>query len=125
MDSAVKYTTRSIKIGRPAYKVLKSQDTTSGQWCLQFEIAYPEIEKGLQPRHRFMSAFEQRVESPDKQWQYLVFAAAPYSNIGFKIPARPVDKGQGKFLSQWDEGSNTFTVTLHLTAEPTTDAIDT
>ncbi len=115
-DSASKTATRTIKIGRPAYKVLKSQDPSTSQWCLQFEIMYPEIERGLQPRHRFMSAYEQRVEAPDKAWQYLVFAAAPYANIGFKIPAWQVDKGQGKFLTQWDETSKTFTVTLHLMA---------
>ena len=30
------------------------------------KVDYPEIEESLQPRHRFMSAFEQRVEPPDK-----------------------------------------------------------
>lgn len=38
----------------------------TGQHGLQFEVEYPEAEEGLQPRHRFMSAFEQRVEAADK-----------------------------------------------------------
>lgn len=112
--SAAAPVTRTIKIGRPAYKVLKSQDPSSGQWCLQFTVLYPEIEAGLQPRHRFMSAYEQRVEAPDKAWQYLLFAAAPYSTIAFKVPAKPVDKAPGKFETAWDADSKTFTLTLHL-----------
>lgn len=35
-----------------------------------FEIQYPEIEANLQPRHRFMSAFEQKVQVPDKNFQW-------------------------------------------------------
>ena len=32
-----------------------------------------------------MSAYEQRVEPPDKKWQYLLFAAEPYETISFKV----------------------------------------
>lgn len=32
-----------------------------------------------------MSAYEQRVEPPDRQWQYLLFAAEPYETIAFKV----------------------------------------
>jgi hypothetical protein len=32
-----------------------------------------------------MSAYEQRVEPPDRKWQYLLFAAEPYETIGFKV----------------------------------------
>ena len=66
---------KTIKIGRPGYKVTKQKDPTTGSNILFFEIEYPEIEDGLQPRHRFMSAFEQHVDSRDKNWQYLLFAA--------------------------------------------------
>ena len=38
----------------------------TGQRGLLFEVEYPDAEPGLQPRHRFMSAFEQRVEAADK-----------------------------------------------------------
>jgi splicing factor 3A subunit 2 len=31
-----------------------------------------------------MSAYEQRMEPPDRQWQYLLFAAEPYETIAFK-----------------------------------------
>ena len=49
------------------------------------QIDYPEIADGVAPRHRFMSAYEQRVEPPDKKWQYLLFAAEPYETISFKV----------------------------------------
>ena len=34
-----------------------------------------------------MSAYEQRIEPPDKKWQYLLFAAEPYETIAFKVLA--------------------------------------
>lgn len=51
--------------------------------CLQ--IDYPEIAEGIMPRHRFMSAYEQRIEPPDRRWQYLLMAAEPYETIAFKV----------------------------------------
>jgi len=48
-------------------------------------VDYPEIAEGITPRHRFMSAYEQRIEPPDKSWQYLLFAAEPYETIAFKV----------------------------------------
>ena len=50
-----------------------------------FQIDYPEIADGLTPRHRFMSAYEQRIEPPDRSWQYLLFAAEPYETVAFKV----------------------------------------
>lgn len=39
--------------------------------------------------HRFMSAFEQRVETPpDGNYQFLLFAAEPYETIGPSIMLR-------------------------------------
>ena len=34
-----------------------------------------------------MSSYEQKVEAPDKEWQFLLFAAEPYETIGFKVCA--------------------------------------
>jgi splicing factor 3A subunit 2 len=48
-------------------------------------VDYPEIGDGIFPRHRFMSAYEQKVEPPDRKWQYLLFAAEPYETIAFKV----------------------------------------
>ena len=49
------------------------------------QVDYPEIVDGIGPRHRFMAAYEQKVEPPDKKWQYLLFAAEPYETIAFKV----------------------------------------
>ena len=105
---------KKIRIGRPAYQVFKSRDADTNQRCLSFELQYPEIDDELQPRHRFMSAFEQRVETPpDRRFQYLLFAAEPYETVAFKIPNEPIDKGQDKFVTHWDADDKKFTVTLY------------
>jgi len=88
----------AVKIGRPAYKVTKSREATSLQRCLSFEIDYPQAAEGLQPRHRFMSVYEQKVEVPDNKYQYILFACEPYETIG---------KQQSKF---------DFECTLHVRA---------
>mmetsp|Transcript_10173 Transcript_10173/g.12695 ORF Transcript_10173/g.12695 Transcript_10173/m.12695 type:complete len:241 (-) Transcript_10173:269-991(-) len=102
-----------IKIGRPGYKCFKTINSETGQKCLIFEVQYPEIEAGLQPRHRFMSAFEQKVEPKDDRYQYLLFAAEPYETIAFKIPNLPIDKSEGKFETKWDKEDKSFKLQLH------------
>lgn len=49
-----------------------------------------------------MSAFEQRIEAPDKNFQFLLFAAEPYVTIAFKIPNMDFDMSEGKFYENWD-----------------------
>lgn len=95
------------------YRITKQLDPETSQRSLLFEIDYPEIETGLQPRHRFMSAYEQRVEAPDKAWQYLLFAAEPYETVGFKIPNQEIDKDPTKFQTTWNEESKTFLLQLY------------
>lgn len=105
---------RMMKIGRPGYKVTKARDLSTRQRSLIFEIDYPQAEEDVQPRHRFMSAFEQRVESAkEREWQYLLFACEPYETIGFKIPNVEIDKGEGRFLSQWDPKARKFLLQLY------------
>lgn len=33
-----------------------------------------------------MSAYEQKIEAPDRNFQFLLIAAEPYVTIAFKIP---------------------------------------
>lgn len=110
-----------LRIGRPAYQVFKSRNGDTNQRCLSFELHYPELDVDLiQPRHRFMSAFEQRVERTNtsnnnsKSYQYLLFAAEPYETIAFKIPNEPIDQGPDQFVTHWDSTAKRFTLTLHL-----------
>ncbi|RLN38802.1 splicing factor 3A subunit 2 [Panicum miliaceum] len=93
---------KSVKIGRPGYTVTKQYDPDTKQHSFLFEIGYPEIEDNTKPRHRFMSSYEQKVETWDKRYQYLLFAAEPYEIIGFKIPSTEIDKSADKFFSYWD-----------------------
>eukprot|EP01102_Stenamoeba_stenopodia_P004594 TRINITY_DN14899_c0_g1_i1.p1 TRINITY_DN14899_c0_g1~~TRINITY_DN14899_c0_g1_i1.p1 ORF type:complete len:238 (-),score=56.84 TRINITY_DN14899_c0_g1_i1:33-746(-) len=109
---------RLIKIGRPGYKVIKQHDPETGSRSLQFEIEYPEISEGIQPRHRFMSSFEQRIEPADKRYMYLLFAADPYETIAFKIPNWEIERDVGKVYANWDREKLTFT--LHLQFKPPT-----
>ena len=97
-----------VKIGRPGYKVTKQRDGETKQQSLLFQIDYPEISENTIPRHRFMSSYEQRIEPPDKKWQYLLFAAEPYEIIAFKIPSREIDKQEGKFWTHWNTESKQF-----------------
>lgn len=116
--SALPKVKKSVKIGRPGYRVTKQRNPETRQRSLLFEIEYPEIEQGLQPRHRFMSAFEQKVEKPDENYQYLLFAAEPYETIAFKIPNREIerdtnDKTKGRFYTKWDDTNKLFTLQVH------------
>lgn len=93
-----------VKIGRPGYRVTKQRDPETGQQSLLFQIDYPEIADNVAPRHRFMSAYEQKVEPPDRKWQYLLFAAEPYETIAFKVPSREVDKS----WTTWNKETKQF-----------------
>jgi len=97
-----------VKIGRPGYRVTKQRDPDNQQQSLLYEVDYPEIAEGVIPRHRFMSAYEQKVEPPDRKWQYLLFAAEPYETIAFKVPSREVDKSEGRFWSHWNKETKEF-----------------
>jgi len=84
------------------------------------QVEYPEIEEGAKPRHRFMSAYEQKKEAWDKSYQYLLFAADPYEVIAFKIPNLEVDRSD-RFFSHWRAPAHPLTLqwTLHGTLHGT------
>ncbi|KAF6096940.1 splicing factor 3a subunit 2 [Phyllostomus discolor] len=97
--------------------VTKQRDTEMGQQSLLFQIDYPEIADGIMPRHRFMSAYEQRIEPPDRRWQYLLMAAEPYETIAFKVPSREIDKAEGKFWTHWNRETKQFFLQFHFKME--------
>jgi splicing factor 3A subunit 2 len=101
---------------------MKYKDAATGARALRFELEYPEIEEGLQPRHRFMSAYEQKVEAPDRNWQYLLFAASPYETVAFKIPNMELDRDPTKFSTDWDSERKLFTLQLQFKPTPATAA---
>lgn len=107
-----------VKIGRPGYKVTKQRDPESMQQSLLFQIDYPEIVEGITPRHRFMAAYEQKMEPPDRKWQYLLFAAEPYETIAFKVPSREVDKDPKKLWSHWNKETKQFFLQFAFKVDP-------
>lgn len=106
-----------VKIGRPGYKVTKQRDPETGQQSLLFQIDYPEIAEAIAPRHRFMSAYEQRIEPPDRRWQYLLLAAEPYETIAFKVPSREIDKAENRFWTHWNRETKQFFLQFHFKME--------
>jgi splicing factor 3A subunit 2 len=113
-----------VKIGRPGYNITKTRDPVTQQLGLLFQLQYPEMDAstlqawkshspataagGLKPRHRFMSAYEQKIEAPNKAYQYLLVAAEPYETVAFKIQSREIDRGEGRFLTHWDPDTRLF-----------------
>eukprot|EP00923_Selenidium_pygospionis_P003916 GHVN01006240.1.p1 GENE.GHVN01006240.1~~GHVN01006240.1.p1 ORF type:complete len:245 (+),score=30.26 GHVN01006240.1:80-814(+) len=113
---------KSVKIGRPGFRVTKMRDPDNQQKALLFEIEYPEIDRGsgvggggnARPRHRFMSAWEQKIEAPDGKYQYLLFAADPYETIAFKVPNLEIERSDTKkHYCNWDEERNVYTLQVY------------
>ncbi|PRQ17075.1 putative Zinc finger, U1-type, SF3A2 domain-containing protein [Rosa chinensis] len=109
---------KTVKIGRPGYRVTKQFDGETKQRSLLFQIEYPEIEDNAKPRHRFMSSYEQRVQPYEKRYQYLLFAAEPYEIVAFKVPSTEIDKSTPKFFSHRDPDSKMFTLQLYFKVKP-------
>ena len=101
---------RTIKIGRPGYRVTKQKDAESGRKALLFELEYPQIEPKIQPRFRMMSAYEQKQEQPDDRYQYLLVAAEPYETVAFKIPNLDIDFSEGKHFTHWDPDKHQYSL---------------
>lgn len=59
-----------------------------------------------------MSAYEQKVEQADKNYQYVLFACEPYETIAFKIPNHTIDKREGRFFTNWDSNQKKFVLQL-------------
>lgn len=111
---------RLIKIGRPAYKVMKQLDPESQQKSLWFEIDYAEINPDFTPKHRIMSCYEQKLEIPDSRYQYLLFAADPYETIAFKIPNAEIDRSSDKYYVNWNKDRKLYTLQLYFREKPAT-----
>ena len=62
---------KTPKIGTPGFNVVKHFDKDTNQRSLLFRIFFPDIDSCMQPRHRFMSAYEQKVEPRDERYQYV------------------------------------------------------
>lgn len=100
-----------VKIGRPGYRVTKLADPNTRSFGLLIQVHYPELTPlFIKPLYRFMSTYEQKLEQPDKQYQYLLIAADPYETIAFKIPSYELDMISGTFLNDWDPDFKQYTL---------------
>lgn len=106
--NAIQIRKNFIKIGRPGYKITKTRDPITRQEGLMFQLQYPEINPDVVPRVRFMSAYEQKIEDPDKAYQYMLVAAEPYETCAFKLQARDVDRKDDKYWYWFDPDSKEF-----------------
>lgn len=73
-----------LKIGRPGYRVTKIRDKEEGKEGMMVQIHLPQIKQGVIPRKRFMSAFEQKREPPNKAYQYLIVRRRCFTWLTFK-----------------------------------------
>jgi splicing factor 3A subunit 2 len=102
---------RAPRIGRPGYRVLKQVDPETEQKGLYFQLQFPDIADDTEPAHRFVSAYAQRREPPDPNFQYVLFAAEPYETVAFKIPNLPLIRDEndprGPYV-HWDADAKQF-----------------
>ncbi|KAF2717550.1 splicing factor 3a subunit 2 [Polychaeton citri CBS 116435] len=115
--NAVQVKKNVIKIGRPGYQITKTRDPVTRQQGLLFRLSYPEIGQDIMPRVRFMSAYEQKVEDPDKAHQYMLVAAEPYETCAFKLQAREIDRNEDKTWEWFDPDSKDFYMQLTFKTE--------
>ncbi|KAK4987146.1 CWF complex protein sap62 [Elasticomyces elasticus] len=106
-----------VKIGRPGYQIRKTRDPLTRQLGLLFQLQFPEASGQVEPRIRFMSAYEQKVEEPDKAFQYLLVAAEPYETCAFKLQAREIDRREGQFWTWFDKDSREFWIQVWFKTE--------
>lgn len=116
-----------VKIGRPGYRVTKIRDPSNYKLGLLFQVHYPLLdqdksknksnsneETAKAPKFRIMSAFEQKVETQDRRYQYLILSAVPYENIAFKIPNWQLDEGENGsgIWDYWDVDTKLYTLQI-------------
>ena len=119
-----------VKIGRPAYRIMKEKDFMSHKRKIKFEIDYPLIKENIVPQFRIMSELEVNTQKNginendinnseeeknkyENKYHYVIFSAEPYENIAVRIPNLPLDYNIEKHFSYWDEGKKIFYLTLN------------
>lgn len=106
--SSVQIKKNAIKIGRPGYNITKTRDPSTQQYGLMFQLQFPEITPGTKPRIRIMGPHEQKIEEPDKDYQYLLVAAEPYETCAFKVQMREIDRREDRYWNWFDDDTKNF-----------------
>lgn len=98
-------------IGKPEnYKINKIKDPITSNKGLLIAVNFENIKDGVSPLYRFMSCFEQKNETPDTKYQYLIISAEPYENIAFKIPSDPIDLSSEKIWDYFDQDTKQYCI---------------
>jgi splicing factor 3A subunit 2 len=100
-------------IGIPAYSSAPIL-TDDGKVGLLVRFVVPACVR--QPSFRIVSSFEQQVEEPNKENQYLVVHSEPYEVIGFLIPNRKISSKD----SWWIDGIFYVKVIYEVNKQPET-----
>lgn len=109
-----KVTTKKPTIGNPSYTIYKEKNP-SGSLKILFELTYDQIRKNTSPKYRFMSAYEQTIETPpDPNFQFILFAAQPYNTVAFKIPNYPVIENE--IIEEWKPREHLYTFQVTVSA---------
>lgn len=106
--AGVQVTKSFMKVGKPGFRITKVRDPNTRQYGLLVQVEYPLITPGVNPKVRFMNAYEQTVEDRDPNFQFFVVAAEPYETIAIKLQAREIDRSESKFWTWFDEDSKEF-----------------
>jgi hypothetical protein len=85
--------------------VTKIRESEEGKEGMLVQIHLPQIKTGVIPRKRFMSAWEQKREPPNRAYQYLIvryrsaIALEKYSPL-VRWPLSPMKRSHSEFLQK-------------------------
>lgn len=97
------------RCGRPKFVLKKLSDPESGAKGVLLLLHFPRARSA--PRYRVMSAFEQRLEAPNRSYQYLLVGCEPYETLAFKMPNRELAAGpEGGTFEYWDSDYSVYTI---------------
>ena len=119
-------------VGRCGYKLIKQFDPETKCDSLLLQLNYPLLAKNrppslfvdpatsaliesvgtVQPRYAIVSTYQQRVEPPNADVQYIVVTCAPYDTVGIAIPNRPVKRS--KIMTDWNAADGIFMLQCQL-----------
>ena len=102
------------KVGRPGYRVTKVRDPETEEKGFLFEISFPQVSEDRRAHFRVMSAYEQKMEVPDSDHQYLLICAEPYETMCFKIPNLPINRAPDRLYEHWDGETKKYALQIFL-----------
>ena len=76
-------------LGVPAVNTHYLRDPETDNWGIMLMFSYASTPENV-PEHRIMSAFEQKVEAPNKNFMYVAVAAEPFDTAAARVPFREV-----------------------------------